>query len=421
MATNAEKGWTGVMPNCRFCDTPLRHVFVDLGCSPVANANLKPAALPEMEPFYPLQVYVCHRCLLVQLPAVRLPDSLFDAEYAYFSSFSDFWLAHARRYAETMMKRFGIGPGRHVVEVASNDGYLLQYFKAEGVSVLGIDPAANCAAAAEAKGIPTTVQFFGAAAARALAPDHAADLMVANNVLAHVPDINDFVEGFRIMLKPEGVATFEFPHLLNLIGQNEFDTIYHEHYSYLSFHAVEQVFNAHGMKVFDVEELATHGGSLRLYVRHADAACHPLEPGVEMIREKERLAGLTELSGYTGFEESVRKVKRDLLRFLINAREDGKSVVGYGAPAKGNTLLNYCGVRQDLLDYTVDRSPHKQGRYLPGTRIPIHAPGRIMETKPDYILILPWNLQTEIMEQMSAVRAWGGRFVVPIPRLKILS
>lgn len=409
------------MLNCRFCATPLEHTFADLGTSPVANAFLKPEHLPDMEPFYPLRVYVCHRCLLVQLPATRLPQNLFDAEYAYFSSFSDSWLAHSRRYAETIMERFGIGPGKRVVEVASNDGYLLQYFKAAGVAVLGIEPAANCAAAAMAKGIPTQVRFFGTATAEALAADYAADLMVANNVLAHVPDINDFAEGFRIMLKPDGVATFEFPHLLNLIAQNEFDTIYHEHYSYLSLHAVEQVFAAHGMRVFGVDELATHGGSLRLYVQHAGYTHRPVEPGVREIREKEHRAGLTDLAGYKGFEASVRKVKRDLLRFLIEAKEDGRSVAGYGAPAKGNTLLNYCGIRNDLLDYTVDRSPHKQGRYLPGTRIPVYAPERIMETKPDYILILPWNLQSEIMEQMSTARAWGARFVVPIPRLKILS
>lgn len=409
------------MLNCRFCATPLEHSFVNLGSSPIANAFIKPEHLSDMEPFYPLCVYVCHRCLLVQLPAVRLPQNLFDAEYAYFSSFSVSWLAHARRYAETMMTRFGIGPGRRVVEIASNDGYLLQYFKAADVSVLGVEPAANCADAAIKKGIPTQVLFFGADTAKTLAKDHAADLMVANNVLAHVPDINDFVEGFRILLKPGGVATFEFPHLLNLIQQNEFDTIYHEHYSYLSLYAIEQVLAAHGLKVFDVEELPTHGGSLRLYVKHAASANHPEESSVQSLREKERRAGLTTLEGYTGFEAKVRKVKRDLLRFLIEACEAGKSVVGYGAPAKGNTLLNYGGIRTDLLAYTVDRSPHKQGRFLPGTRIPVYAPERIMETKPDYILLLPWNLQTEIMEQMQAARNWGARFVVPIPELKILS
>jgi SAM-dependent methyltransferase len=408
------------MISCRSCGTRLEHTFVDLGCSPVANDFIRADFLSEMEPFYPLCVYICQRCLLVQLPAACLPQSLFNAEYAYFSSFSDSWLAHARRYAETVMQRFGIGPGRRVVEVASNDGYLLQYFKAAGVTVRGIEPAANCAEAAMAKGIPTTVRFFGAQAARELVGEHAADLMVANNVLAHVPDINDFVEGFRILLKADGVATFEFPHLLHLIAQNEFDTIYHEHYSYLSLHAVEQVFAAHGMQVFDVEELPTHGGSLRLFVQHTGKACRPVESGVAKLREKERLAGLTELAGYQGFESRVRKVKRDLLRFLIAAREDGKSVVGYGAPAKGNTLLNYCGIRTDLLDYTVDRSPRKQGWFLPGTRIPVYAPERIMETRPDYILILPWNLQSEITQQMKAVREWGARFVVPIPELKIL-
>ncbi len=410
------------MLTCRFCATPLEQTFVDLGSSPIANAFLQAGDLQKMEPFYPLHVYVCQRCLLVQLPAVQRPENLFDAQYAYFSSFSDSWLDHARRYAAAMMQRFGIGPGKRVVEIASNDGYLLQYFKLEGVTVLGVEPAANCAEAAMAKGIPTEVRFFGArTASELLAAGHAANLMAANNVLAHVPDINDFAEGFRILLVPDGVVTFEFPHLLNLISKNEFDTIYHEHYSYLSLHAVEQVLAAHGLTAFDVEELPTHGGSLRLYVKHAACDTHPARPSVACIREKERQAGLHSRDGYTGFESRVRKVKRDLLRFLIDARESGKTVVGYGAPAKGNTLLNYCGIRQDLLDYTVDRSPHKQGRCLPGTRIPVFPPERIMETRPDFILILPWNLQSEIMDQMHAARTWGARFVVPIPELKILS
>ncbi len=408
------------MLNCRFCSTPLTDTFVDLGSSPVANAFLSQQALAEMEPFYPLHVYVCRQCLLVQLPAVRRPENLFDAEYAYFSSFSDSWLNHARCYADTMMQRFNIGPGKRVVEVASNDGYLLQYFLAAGVTVLGIEPAANCADAAMAKGIPTEVRFFGSQTAKALAPEQAADLMAANNVLAHVPDINDFVDGFRLLLKPDGIATFEFPHLLNLINKNEFDTIYHEHYSYLSLYAVEQILHAHGLQVFDAEELSTHGGSLRLYVRRTDGMNRPLQPAVEHLRDKERQAGMTTPDGYRGIEARARKVKRDLLRFLIDTREDGKSVAAYGAPAKGNTLLNYCGVRSDLIDYTVDRSPHKQGRFLPGTRIPVYPPEHILETQPDFLLILPWNLQSEITEQMKTVRSWGGRFVVPIPELKIL-
>ena len=408
------------MLTCRLCKAPLERTFVDLGCSPVANDFLAPEALHETEPRYPLHAYVCSRCLLVQIPPVRAPQSLFSAEYAYFSSFSDSWLAHARAYTEAMRDRFAIGPGQRVVEVASNDGYLLQFFKAAGVAVLGIEPAANCAAAAEAKGIPTVVKFFGADTARELASDGTADLMAANNVLAHVPDINDFTAGFRILLKPGGIATFEFPHLLNLIERNEFDTIYHEHYSYLSLFSTERLFAAHGLAVFDVEELPTHGGSLRLYVQHADSPSHPENARVAALRAKERQAGLHTLEGYTGFEAKVRNVKRDLLAFLTAAREEGRTVAGYGAPAKGNTLLNYCGIRSDLLAYTVDRNPHKQGRYLPGTRIPIHAPEQIFATRPDYVLILPWNLKDEIATQMADIRAWGGRFVVPIPELTVL-
>ena len=408
------------MPRCRFCGTGLARTFVDLGCSPIANDYLAPDDLSRMEPFYPLCAYVCEECLLVQIPAVQTPERLFDDAYAYFSSYSDSWLAHAKAYAGAMIGRLGLGPGHRVVEVASNDGYLLQYFQQADIPVLGIEPAGNCAAAAVARGIPTEVVFFGEAAARALAAEQAADLMAANNVLAHVPDINDFVEGFRILLKPAGVATFEFPHLLNLIERNEFDTIYHEHYSYLSLHAVRQVFAAHGLVVFDVEELPSHGGSLRLFVRHAANDRLAIAPGVARVAAREEAAGLTRIDGYLGFETKVRKVKRDLLKFLIEAREQGKTVVGYGAPAKGNTLLNYCGVRTDLLDYTVDRSPHKQGKYLPGTRIPIFAPERIRETRPDYLLILPWNLQAEIIEQMKAVRDWGCRFVLPIPELEVL-
>ena len=408
------------MPVCRFCGTSLTRTFVDLGVSPIANDYLTPDALDRMEPFYPLHARVCEKCLLVQLPPVQAPDRLFTDEYAYFSSFSDSWLDHARRYTGAMMERFGLGPSHRVVEIASNDGYLLQYFHAAGIPVLGIEPARNCAEAAIAKGIPTEILFFGAETARALTPDHSADLMAANNVLAHVPDINDFVEGFRILLKPTGVATFEFPHLLNLIQRGEFDTIYHEHYSYLSLHATRQIFAAHGLTIFDVEELPSHGGSLRLYVRHAANDRLPVEPGVAAVQAKEEAAGLTGLAGYADFEPRVQKIKRDLLKFLIAAKEEGKTVAGYGAPAKGNTLLNYCGVRTDLLAFTVDRSPHKQGKYLPGTRIPIFTPEHIFERRPNYVLILPWNLQMEIMEQMKDIRTWGGQFVVPIPELRIL-
>ncbi len=408
------------MLTCRFCEAPLEHPFVDLGMSPIANAYPRPEDLGSMEPFYPLRVYVCERCFLVQLPAHHAPERLFDADYAYFSSYSDSWLAHCRRYAESMVASLGLGPQSQVVEVASNDGYLLQFFRDAGVPVLGIEPAANCAEVARRAGIPTEVRFFGRAAAADLAPRRRADLMIGNNVLAHVPNINDFVAGFAALLKPGGVATLEFPHLLNLIERNEFDTIYHEHYSYLSFGAAERVFAAHGLTLYDVEELPTHGGSLRIYARHARNTARPVSPRVEALRAKERAAGLDALAGYAGFEERVRKVKRDLLGFLIRAREEGRRVAAYGAPAKGNTLLNYCGVRTDLLDYTVDRSPHKQGRFLPGVRIPIHAPDKLRETRPDFILILPWNLQDEIVEQMRDARDWGARFVVAIPGLRVL-
>ncbi len=407
------------MLTCRFCGTRLKRTFVDLGCSPIANEFIKTEALSKMEPFFPLHAYVCEKCLLVQIPPEQTPQNLFNAEYPYFSSFSDSWLAHAKKYAAAMIQRFGLDASHRVVEVASNDGYLLQYFKEAGIPVLGIEPASNCAEAAIAKGIPTEIRFFGNLSARALAAEYPADLMAANNVLAHVPDINDFVEGFRIMLKPGGVATFEFPHLLNLIQRNEFDTIYHEHYSYLSLHATRQVFAAHDLVVFDVEELASHGGSLRLYVRHAANEKLAIAPNVARVMAKEEQAGLTRIDGYLGFEPKVQKVKRDLLKFLIAAKEEGKTVAGYGAPAKGNTLLNYCGVRTDLLAFTVDRSPYKHGKYLPGTHIPIYPPDKIMEARPDYLLILPWNLKTEIMEQMKAVREWGCRFVVPIPELKV--
>lgn len=407
------------MPNCRFCQTPLEHSLVDLGLSPVANAYVAEEDLDKGEGFYPLHTYVCQACFLVQIPEVRDCATIFNHEYAYFSSYSTSWLRHAELYTDKMISRFGLGASSKVVEVASNDGYLLQYFVKAGVPVLGVDPAANCAAEAEKKGVRTVVRFFGEKTARDLAADHRADLIAGNNVFAHVPDINDFVEGFRQLLKPNGVVTLEFPHLLNLLKKREFDTIYHEHYSYISFLAAQRIFRAHGMRLFDVEVLATHGGSLRIYGCLENAE-HPETPAVNAMLATERAARLDTLDGYKGFEAEVRKVKRDLLKFLIAAREDARSVAAYGAPAKGNTLLNYCGIKTDMVDYTVDRSPHKQGRYLPGTRIPIHAPERIFETRPDYILILPWNLKDEIMEQMRGVREWDGRFVVPIPELQVL-
>jgi hypothetical protein len=402
---------------CRSCGAPLRHVFVDLGAQPLANSYLEPGALRRPEPFYPLCVYVCGECFLVQLPEEERPEAIFS-DYAYFSSYSESWLRHARLYSEAMIERFGLGSEHRVIEVASNDGYLLRWFHDAGIPVQGIEPARNVAEAAQAAGIPTLVRFFGTETARELSPQ--ADLLVGNNVLAHVPDLNDFVEGLRIALSPRGVLTMELPHLLRLMDEDQFDTIYHEHYSYFSFLAVRKVFAAHGLTVFDVEELPTHGGSLRIYARHQEDDSKPMEPRVIDLLAREEAAGLGTLDAYQSFSQRVQRVKRSLLRFLIQAKEEGKSVVGYGAPAKGNTLLNYCGVRTDLLDYTVDLSPHKQGRYLPGTRIPVFAPDRIRETRPDYVLILPWNLKEEITAQMSDVRSWGGRFVVAIPEVRVL-
>jgi SAM-dependent methyltransferase len=370
-----------------------------------------------MEPFYPLHAFICDQCFLVQVEVFESPDRIFS-QYLYFSSFSELWLDHTRRYCHLMQERFGIGRNSMVVEVASNDGHLLQNFVDAGIPVLGIEPAANIAEVARSQGIPTKTAFFGARQAEILrAEGYAADLTCANNVLAHVPDINDFVEGFRILLKTQGVATFEFPHLLQLIIENQFDTIYHEHFSYLSLLTVERIFAVHALAVFDVEELPTHGGSLRIYASHIGA--RPVAGRVATLRAKERAGGLDRLDTYAEFGERVVRVKCDLLKFLIEAKQGGRRVVGYGAPAKGNTLLNYCGIGPELLPFTVDRNPHKQNLLLPGTRIPVRAPEAIFEAKPDFILILPWNLKAEIMEQMSAVREFNARFVTAIPCLKI--
>jgi SAM-dependent methyltransferase len=405
---------------CRFCGAPLSHVFVDLGAQPLANSYLEPEDLGKAEPFYPLRVYVCAACFLVQLPEEEKPEAIFS-DYAYFSSYSESWLRHAETYAAAMIERFGLSSEHQVIEVASNDGYLLRWFKERGIPVLGVEPARNVAEAAEAAGIPTVVRFFGEATARDLAAKgQRADLLVGNNVLAHVPDLNDFVAGLKVLLAPSGVLTLEFPHLLRLVEEDQFDTIYHEHYSYFSFTTVRKVFAAHSLTLFDVEELPTHGGSLRIYARHDEDDSKPMGERVGDLLVREETARLGCLATYSAFADRVLRVKRDLLRFLIQAKEEGKSIAGYGAAAKGNTLLNYCGIRTDFLDYTVDRSPHKQGRYLPGTRIPIHTPDRLRETKPDYVLILPWNLKEEIMEQMADVRSWGGRFAVPIPEVRIL-
>lgn len=404
---------------CRSCGAALEHTFVDLGMSPLANSYIKPEQLNRMEPFYPLHVYVCSKCLLVQLEQFSTPHDIFS-DYAYFSSFSDSWLAHAKAYVGMIAERLSLGKNSKVVEIASNDGYLLQNFVARGIPVLGVEPAANVAEAAKKKGINTKVAFFGEKTALDLtAEGWNADLIIGNNVLAHVPDLNDFVKGLKVLLKPTGLITMEFPHLLQLMEQKQFDTIYHEHFSYFSFLAVEQVFARHGMKVFDVEELPTHGGSLRIYACHTQDASKPIGARARELKSREEGAGFSRLNHYLSFNPQVEATKRKLLSFLISVRQEGKRVVGYGAPAKGNTLLNYCGVRTDLIDYTVDRSPHKQGRFLPGVHIPIYAPEKIRESRPDYLLILPWNLREEVMQQMAFIREWGGQFVVPIPEVKV--
>jgi SAM-dependent methyltransferase len=372
-----------------------------------------------MEPFYPLHVYVCGECFLVQLQAYVSAEHIFT-DYAYFSSYSDSWVEHARVYTERMVERFHLGPRHRVVEVASNDGYLLQHFVTKGIPALGVEPAANVAEIAVGKGVPTLVKFFGVETARELADENRkADLLLGNNVLAQVPDLNDFVEGMKVLLKPQGVITLEFPHLMRLMAENQFDTIYHEHFSYFSFTTTVKILAAHGLVVFDVEELATHGGSLRVYARHDEDDSKPNGESVREMLAREANAGFEALDCYASFSEQVKETKRKLLAFLIKAKREGKSIAGYGAPGKGNTLLNYCGIRSDFLDYTVDRSPHKQGKFLPGTHIPIFSPDKLKETKPDYVLILPWNLRAEIMEQVAYIRAWGGRFVVPIPEVTV--
>ncbi len=410
---------TNTENKCRFCETPLEHTFVDLGVSPLANSYLKTEQLQQMEPFYPLHVYVCKNCHLVQLPLAQSPEEIFS-DYAYFSSYSESWLKHAKTYTEQMVKRFGFGPHSQIVEIASNDGYLLQYFKEKSIPVLGIEPAKNVAEAAQKAGIPTIVKFFGTQTARELATEGKyADLLLGNNVLAHVPDLNDFLKGMKIIIKPQGVITMEFPHLMRLMKENQFDTIYHEHFSYFSFITVEKIFASHGLTIFDVDELSTHGGSLRIYARHVEDIAKPVSQRVTALKNREESAGFRLLENYFSFSEKVKETKRKILTFLIEAKRNGKSIAGYGAPAKGNTLLNYCGIRTDFIDYTVDRSPHKQSHYLPGTHIPIYNPDKIRETKPDYLIILPWNLKEEIVEQMSYIRDWRGKFVVFIPEVRV--
>ncbi len=415
----AESSHEQVRRPCRFCGAPVHRTFCDLGMSPLCESYVPREKLNDMEPFYPLHAYVCGECFLVQLDAYVSAEHIFS-DYAYFSSYSDSWVEHARVYTEKMIERFKLGPNHRVVEVASNDGYLLQHFVARGVPSLGVEPAANVAKVAVDKGIPSLVKFFGVETARQMVADgQAADLLLGNNVLAQVPDLNDFVAGMKIALKPTGVVTVEFPHLAKLMEENQFDTIYHEHFSYFSFTTTVKLFAAHGLTVFDVDEIPTHGGSLRVYARHDDDASKPVGERVRELLNREWVAGVTSLDTYASFEEQVKETKRKILEFLIEARRDGKTVVGYGAPGKGNTLLNYCGIRTDFLDYTVDRSPHKQGKFLPGTHIPILPPSQIRETRPDYVFILPWNIRTEIMQQMAYIREWGGKFVVPIPEVRI--
>ncbi|MGI8594315.1 MAG: methyltransferase domain-containing protein [Solirubrobacteraceae bacterium] len=404
---------------CRFCSQPLTEVFADLGMSPLANAYLSADQLSQMEPFYPLRALTCERCFLVQLEEYESPDAIFS-DYAYFSSYSSTWLEHSRRYAEQMVAQLRLGSGSHVVELASNDGYLLKYFMEHGIPVLGIEPAANVAKVALEQGIRTIVKFFGRATAREVAAMLRADLLIGNNVLAHVPDLNDFVAGMKILLAPEGTITMEFPHLMHLVEDNEFDTIYHEHFSYFSFLTASRVFEAHELKLFDVEELPTHGGSLRVYGRHAQDVSRSVSERAQELLARERDAGYERIETYRDYAVKVKAAKWELLELLISERRAGRSIVAYGAPAKGNTLLNYCGVGTDLIDYTADLNPHKQGRFLPGTHIPIRAPEVIRETRPDVVLILPWNLKDEIVEQLSFVHEWGGRFLVRAPSLEFV-
>lgn len=405
--------------SCRFCGSSLHVSFVDLGMSPLCETYLSTDQLNSMEPFFPLHVYVCSECLLVQLEEYVAPAEIFG-DYPYFSSYSDSWLRHAKRYVEAISGRLTLHHASFVVELGSNDGYLLQYFVANGVPALGVEPAKNVAQEAVARGVATKVAFFGDSTAQEMVAERGrADLIIGNNVLAQVPDLNGFVEGMRILLGPGGTITMEFPHLVRLVEERQFDTIYHEHFSYFSLLAAERIFAEHGLTIYDVELLASHGGSLRIYARHRNDNFLAVTDAVSDLRTAEDEAGLSRLDYYTAFEPLVERTKRDLLDFLIWAKRDGKTIVGYGAPGKGNTLLNYCGIRTDFLEYTVDRNPYKQGRFLPGTHIPIHHPDRISETRPDFVLILPWNLKSEIMKQMSFVRQWGARFVVPIPRVEV--
>lgn len=405
--------------NCRFCKKPLNEVFVDLGVSPLSNAYVKEEFANNKEVFYPLKPMICSDCFLIQLPELEKVENIFAKDYAYFSSFSQTWLNHSKRYVNEMVKRFNFNNQSLIIEIASNDGYLLQYFKEKGIPVLGIEPARNVAEAAIKKGIPTLIRFFNTTLAKELMSEKKmADLIIGNNVLAHVPNLNDFIIGMKIILKPEGLITMEFPHLLRLIEDNQFDTIYHEHFSYFSFLTVEKTFTHHGLTIFDVDEIPTHGGSLRIYACHTESG-KEISENVQELKKREKEIGIMDIDFYRSFSEKVKKTKREILSFLIELKESGSKIAAYGAPAKGNTLLNYCGIRTDFIDYTVDRNPHKQGCYLPGSRIPIYHPDRLRETKPDYVIILPWNLKDEIIEQVSYIREWGGKFVTLIPSVKV--
>jgi len=407
---------------CRFCKTPLKDVFIDLVNSPASNSFLREEQLNEPETFYPLKVFTCPNCFLVQLDEYKKSDAIFNSEYVYFSSFSTSWLEHSRKYTEAMTERFTLGANSLVIELASNDGYLLQYFKQKNIPVLGVEPTANTARVAMEKGIDTVVDFFGVRLAKKLAAENKkADLLLGNNVLAHVPDIVDFVGGMKQLLKDQGVITMEFPHLMQLVDNNQFDTIYHEHFSYLSFYTVQKIFASQGLELFDVEELPTHGGSLRIYAKHAGDKSKAISPRVAALLEKEAGKGMTSLAYYDNFQQKALTVKLAVLQFLIEQKKAGKSVAAYGAAAKGNTLLNYCGVKNDLVEFVVDANPHKQNKWLPASHIPVVAESHLKSRKPDFVLVLPWNLQTEITRQLAYIRDWGGKFVIPIPQLEIIN
>lgn len=404
--------------NCRFCKHPETHPFVDLVNSPASNSFLTKEELNQAEVFYPLNVLVCPKCFLVQVDEYKKATEIFDKEYVYFSSYSTSWLAHSKAYCQLMQQRFGFNSDSLVIEIASNDGYLLQYFKELNIPVLGVEPTHSTAKVAREKGIESIESFFGIALAKELASSgRKADLLLGNNVLAHVPDLNDFVGGMKVVLKEQGVITMEFPHLYQMVLNNQFDTIYHEHFSYLSFHTVKAIFEAQGLELFDVDEIGTHGGSLRIYAKHQEDSSKSIGPNVTALLQKEASAGMTGMEYYKGFDKKVEKIKLDLLEFLIKARKEGKKVAGYGAAAKGNTLMNFCGIKEDLIRFVCDASPYKQGKFLPASHIPVVAEQRIRDEKPDYVIILPWNLKPEITTQLSYIREWGAQFVVAIPEL----